>query len=213
YATIKDGFLMVVFCILYAWFVFYLPNYLLHPDNYIPANPSVTPTHIVPEWYYLPFYAILRAIPNKLLGVIALLSSIVILAFVPWLDTSRVRSATYRPLYRQFFWILVVAFIGLGYLGSQPPEGGFVIAARILTIYYFLHFLVILPLLGVVETPKPLPGSITEAVVSAKAKVAALVLAIGLLAGTGWSTASAAEGPVPPRQKWCFPGPFGTFGR
>ena len=108
YATIKDGFMMVCFMILYAWFVFYLPNYLGHPDNYIPANPAVTPTHIVPEWYYLPFYAILRAIPNKLMGVMALGASIVILAFLPWLDTSRVRSANYRPLYRQFFWIFVL---------------------------------------------------------------------------------------------------------
>ena len=89
---------MACFCILFAWFVFYIPNYLGHADNYIPANPAVTPTHIVPEWYYLPFYAILRAIPNKLLGVIALFASIVILAFLPWLDTSRVRSARYRPL-------------------------------------------------------------------------------------------------------------------
>ena len=100
--------MMVCFCILFAWFVFYLPNYLGHADNYIPANPAVTPTHIVPEWYYLPFYAILRAIPNKLIGVIALGASIVILAFLPWLDTSRVRSANYRPLYRQFFWIFVL---------------------------------------------------------------------------------------------------------
>jgi len=214
YATIKDGFLMVVFCILYGWFIFYVPNYLGHSDNYIMANPSVTPTHIVPEWYYLPFYAILRAIPNKLLGVIALLSSIVILVFVPWLDTSRVRSATYRPLYRQFFWILVVAFIGLGYLGSQPPEGGYVIAARILTAYYFIHFLIILPLLGVIETPKPVPNSISEAVMkTAKTGLALLALAVVLM-GAGYATsASAAEEAVPPRQKWSFAGPFGKFDR
>src|SRR5215472_14561375 len=108
YATAKDGFFMAVFVILFAWFVFYIPNFLGHADNYIPANPAVTPTHIVPEWYYLPFYAILRAIPDKLAGVIALGSSIVILAFLPWLDTSRVRSARYRPLFRQFFWLFVV---------------------------------------------------------------------------------------------------------
>ena len=101
YATVKDGFLVVAAsCILFAWFVFYIPNYLGHADNYIPANPAVTPSEIVPEWYYLPFYAILRSIPNKLLGVIALFSSIAILAFLPWLDTSKVRSARYRPLYR-----------------------------------------------------------------------------------------------------------------
>jgi len=166
YATIKDSFLMVVFCILYAWFVFYLPNYLGHADNYIPANPAVTPTHIVPEWYYLPFYAILRAIPNKLMGVAALGTSIVILAFLPWLDTSRVRSANYRPLYRQFFWIFVAVCIGLGWLGSKPAEGGYVIAARILTAYYFIHFFVILPLLGLYEKTKPLPNSISESILA-----------------------------------------------
>jgi ubiquinol-cytochrome c reductase cytochrome b/c1 subunit len=164
YATIKDGFLMIVFCILFAWFVFYVPNYLGHADNYIPANPGVTPMHIVPEWYYLPFYAILRSIPNKLMGVIALFASVGILAFLPWLDTSRVRSARYRPLYRQFFWLFVIVCVLLGYLGSQPPEGGYVIAARICTIYYFAHFLIVLPLLGLFETPKPLPNSITESV-------------------------------------------------
>ena len=121
---------MVVFCILFAWFVFYIPNYLGHADNYIPANPPVTPPDIVPEWYYLPFYAILRSIPNKLLGVIALFGSIVILAFLPWLDTSRVRSARYRPLFKQFFWVFVVACVGLGWLGSKPPEGIYVILSR-----------------------------------------------------------------------------------
>ena len=164
YATVKDSFLMVCFMILLAWFVFYLPNYLGHADNYIPANPAVTPTHIVPEWYYLPFYAILRAIPNKLLGVVALFGSILILAFMPWLDTSRVRSARYRPLYKQFFWLWVIGFILLGWLGAKPPEGVYVILARILTIYYFAFFLIVLPLLGIFEKTKPLPQSIADSV-------------------------------------------------
>jgi len=112
----------------------------------------------------LPFYAILRAIPSKLLGVTALAASIVLLAFLPWLDTSRVRSANYRPLYRQFLFVFFLVVIGLGYLGSQPPEGGYVIAARILTFYYFAFLLVILPLLGLFETTKPLPNSISESV-------------------------------------------------
>jgi ubiquinol-cytochrome c reductase cytochrome b subunit len=172
YYTIKDSFGLVVFLLLYVWLTFFLPNYLGHPDNYIPADPLKTPPHIVPEWYFLPFYAILRAIPNKLLGVVAMFSSIGILVFLPWLDTSRVRSATYRPLYRQFFWIFVAVAIGLGYLGSQPPEGGFVIAARILTAYYFIHFLIVLPVIGIVERPRPLPPSITESVLAKPAPVA-----------------------------------------
>ena len=164
HATMKDAFSLIIFLIVFAWFIFYQPNYLGHPDNYNPANPLMTPAHIVPEWYLLPFYAILRAIPNKLLGVIMMFGSIAVLFLLPWLDTSRVRSANYRPLYRQFFWILVVVSIGLGYLGSQPPEGGFVIAARILTFWYFFHFLVLLPLLGLFETPLPRPASIGDAV-------------------------------------------------
>jgi ubiquinol-cytochrome c reductase cytochrome b/c1 subunit len=218
HATLKDGFMVAAFCLFYAWFVFYIPNYLGHADNYIPANPGVTPTHIVPEWYYLPFYAILRAIPNKLAGVIALFGSILILAFLPWLDTSRVKSATYRPLYKQFFWVFVLVCLGLGYLGSKPAEGGYVIAARILTAYYFIHFLIIMPLLGLIETPRPLPSSISEAVLK-KAKVAAAVLlaaAIGSVAFLGMPTPASAqeqshEALKPPRNSWSFAGFFGKF--
>ncbi len=169
YATAKDGFMMAAFCILYAWFVFYVPNYLGHADNYVMANPQVTPTHIVPEWYYLPFYAILRAIPNKLLGVCALGAAIGILALLPWLDTSRVRSARYRPTYRYMFWIFFAVCVGLGWLGSKPAEGAYVIIARLFTFYYFAHFLIILPLLGAFEKTKPLPNSISESVLGGKA--------------------------------------------
>ena len=168
YATVKDTFAMVCFMIFFAWFVFYIPNYLGHADNYIKANPLVTPAHIVPEWYFLPFYAILRAIPSKLGGVIAMFAAIAVLFFLPWLDTSKVRSATYRPLYKQFFWVLVVVCIGLGWLGAKPAEGMYVIMSRVLTAWYFLHFLVILPLLGLFETPKPLPASISDAVLKKK---------------------------------------------
>jgi len=125
--TLKDGFALAVFAILFAWFVFYAPDYLGHPDNYIQADPLQTPPHIVPEWYFLPFYAILRAIPSKLLGVIAMVSSILVLFILPWLDTSRVRSAKFRPLYRIFFWVFVVTCLGLGYLGAKPPEGNYLI--------------------------------------------------------------------------------------
>jgi len=193
-----------------------VPNYLGHADNYIPANPGVTPAHIVPEWYYLPFYAILRAIPNKLAGVVAMFASILILCFLPWLDTSRVKSATYRPLYKQFFWVFVLVCLGLGWLGSKPAEGGYVIAARVLTAYYFIHFLIILPLLGLIETPRPLPNSISEAVLK---KAAAVLLAIGIGAASFLAMPSAAFAqdshatPHPPRNKWSFAGGFGKYDR
>ena len=219
YATVKDSFCIALFCIVFAWFVFYIPNYLLAADNYIPANPGQTPAHIVPEWYYLPFYAILRSIPNKLVGVIALFSSILILAFLPWLDTSRVKSATYRPLYRQFFWIFVAVCIGLGWLGSKPPEGAYVVISRIFAVWYFAHFLIVMPLLGLFETPKPVPNSISEAVLKkGKATAAAAVVLFalvlgGLVGSTGHASAQEEEAPTPPMQKWSFSGPFGKFDR
>jgi ubiquinol-cytochrome c reductase cytochrome b/c1 subunit len=164
YAVAKDAFGLFAFLLLFAWFVFFLPDYLGHADNYTEANPLVTPPHIVPEWYFLPFYAILRAIPSKLGGVIAMVSAIVILVFVPWLDSSRVRSAKYRPIYKWFFWLLVVSSIGLGYLGAMPPEGAYVTWSRIFTFYYFAHFLLVMPIVGILETPTAMPRSITEAV-------------------------------------------------
>ncbi len=170
YYTIKDGFAAVCFFIVFAAFVFYMPNVMGHTDNYILANPLVTPAHIVPEWYFLPFYAILRAVPSKLGGVLCMFAAIGVLFILPWLDTSKVRSAVFRPLYKQFFWIFVLVCIGLGYLGAKPPEGGYVIAARLLTAYYFLHFLVILPILGLIERPRKLPASISEAVLAKSKK-------------------------------------------
>ena len=164
YYTVKDAFSLVCFLILFAWFIFFNPNILGHTDNYIMADPLVTPAHIVPEWYLLPFYAILRAIPSKLGGVLVMGAGIAILFILPWLDTSKVRSATFRPLYKQFYWIFVVNCIALGYLGSQNPEGLFLVASRICTAYYFIHFLLVLPILGLVEKPKPIPESITKAV-------------------------------------------------
>jgi ubiquinol-cytochrome c reductase cytochrome b/c1 subunit len=172
YYTMKDGFAVMVFLMVYAAFTFFSPNYLGHALNYQEANPLATPAHIVPEWYYLPFYAILRAIPNKLGGVIAMFGSILILFVLPWLDTSRVRSGSYRPIFRQFFWVFVIVCVGLGYLGSKPPEGAYVIWARILTAYYFIYFLVILPLIGLLESPKPLPASISDAVLAKKKPMA-----------------------------------------
>jgi ubiquinol-cytochrome c reductase cytochrome b/c1 subunit len=150
--------------IVYAWFVFYVPDYFGHPDNYMPANPSSTPAEIVPEWYYLPFYAILRSIPDKLMGVIALIGAIVVPAFLPWLDTSRVKSGRYRPLFARFFWLFVIACIGLGWLGTKSPEGIYVTLSRLLTFYYFAFFLLVLPLLGRLEITRPLPKSILQPV-------------------------------------------------
>jgi ubiquinol-cytochrome c reductase cytochrome b subunit len=162
-ATLKDVFSIVTFMLFFAYWVFYMPNYLGHADNSIPANPAVTPAHIVPEWYFLPFYAILRAIPDKLGGVIAMAAAVLILAFLPWLDTSKVRSMRYRPIARPLLWMFVAAFIGLGYLGSRPAEGGYVIAAQILTAVYFGYF-VAMPVVGFFEKPLPLPLSINETV-------------------------------------------------
>ena len=164
YITTKDLFALSVFAMVFAWFVFFAPNYLGHADNYIEANPLATPPHIVPEWYYLPFYAILRAIPNKLLGVAAMFGAIVVLFFVPWLDTSKIRSTHYRPMYKMFFWLLVISCLALGYLGAKPPEGMYVILARVFTLYYFAFFLVIMPIVGIIETPSAMPTSITESV-------------------------------------------------
>ena len=166
YATVKDVFAMVCFIFVFSYFVFYTPNFLGHADNYIPANPAVTPAHIVPEWYFLPFYAILRAVPDKLGGVIAMGAAIVVLAFLPWLDTSKVKSMSYRPIARQLFWAFVVVCIGLGWLGAMPAEGGYVIASQIFTVLYFGYF-VALFVVGLFERPKALPSSIADSVLGA----------------------------------------------
>ena len=160
YYTIKDFFGFGVFFIIFGIFVFFLPNSLGHPNNYIPADPLVTPEHIVPEWYFLPFYAILRAIPFKLLGVLAMLGSILILFVLPWLDTCKVRSCRFRPIYKQFYWIFIFNFIVLGWVGSKVPEGHYLIISRICTTYYFTHFLIILPILGMFEKTLPVPLNI-----------------------------------------------------
>jgi ubiquinol-cytochrome c reductase cytochrome b/c1 subunit len=172
YATLKDALGLAVFLIVYAWFVFYIPNYLGDADNYIQANPLVTPAHIVPEWYLLPFYAILRAIPNKLVGVICLFSAIALLAFLPWLDTSPVRSGKYRPVFRVFFWVFVAVCLGLGWLGSQEVTDNATLAARLLAFCYFAFFLIVLPLLGLFEKTRPLPASIADAVLAKGASAA-----------------------------------------
>ena len=137
-------------------------------DNYIQANPLVTPKHIVPEWYLLPFYAILRSVPDKLGGVILLFASIFILMALPWLDSIKVRSAIFRPIYKQFFWLLVIDVIVLGYMGAMPAEGTYLLIARLATAYYFTHFIVILPLLSKFEKTEPVPLSIADPVLTGK---------------------------------------------
>ncbi|HVY13186.1 MAG TPA: cytochrome b N-terminal domain-containing protein [Alphaproteobacteria bacterium] len=179
YYTVKDTFGLCLFLMLYAAFIFWMPNQLGHPDNYIPANPMVTPAHIVPEWYFLPYYAILRSftwdigipftnivfISSKLGGVILMFLSIAVLFVLPWLDKSPVRSARFRPLYRLFFWIHLADCVLLGYLGSQPPEGIYVILSQLAMIYYFVHFFVIIPfVLPRFEKTLPLPASVSEGI-------------------------------------------------
>ena len=162
YYTVKDLFAYVVFLLMFCYFIFYNPNILGHPDNYIEADPMLTPAHIVPEWYLLPFYAILRAVPDKLMGVLLMFGSIVVLFFLPWLDTMKVKSARYRPLYKIFFLLFVIFCLLLGYLGAKPPEGIYLFLSRVSTIYYFAFFLVIMPILSRIEKPSPMPIGISN---------------------------------------------------
>ena len=164
YYTVKDTFGLMVFLLIFAWVVFFYPNALGHPDNYIPANPLQTPAHIVPEWYFLPFYAILRAVPDKLGGVALMFGAIAVLFILPWLDRSPIRSGRFRPIFKIFFWLLLIDCVILGYLGGQPAEGVYVTYAQIATAWYFGHFVLVLPLLSVIEKTRPLPQSISKSV-------------------------------------------------
>ena len=183
YFTVKDGFAIILFLMLFSVFVFFMPNALGHADNYIPANPLVTPAHIVPEWYMLPFYAILRAIPDKFGGVVAMFGAIGVLFVIPWLDTSKVRSMRYRPTMRTFFIIFVVVGMILGWCGAQLPDApvigdfktfilidgdlnSYLWLTRFATAYYFAFFLIIMPLVGLRETPQPIPATISEPVLT-----------------------------------------------
>jgi ubiquinol-cytochrome c reductase cytochrome b subunit len=163
YYTAKDSVGMAVYFLIFAAIVCFDPNMFGEPDNYIPANPLQTPNAIVPEWYFLPFYAILRAVPNKLLGVIAMFSSILVWFVLPWLDTSPVRSARFRPMYRVSLFCMVAAMFVLGACGAHHPEGIWVPLGRLGTFVYFAHFF-LLPVYGMIEKPLPLPESISKAV-------------------------------------------------
>jgi ubiquinol-cytochrome c reductase cytochrome b subunit len=151
YFYVKDLFSLMCFVVFFSIILFYYPNTLGHPDNYIPADPMVTPAHIVPEWYFLPFYAILRSIPDKLGGVVAMGGAIVILLFLPFINTSKVRSSTFRPIYRFVFWFLFADFLLLGWIGQEVVEEPFVMVGQIGTIFYFIYFLVFIPLVGILE--------------------------------------------------------------
>ncbi len=200
YYTVKDLFGLGIFALIWSYFIFFNPNFFGEPDNYIPANPLVTPPHIVPEWYFLPFYAILRSIPNKLFGVIAMFGAVLILFFLPWLDRSKVRSATFRPVFKWIFWTFVVDCIILGYVGAHSPDyvyaslGGLSnqFLGQLSTFYYFLFFLIMLPVLGKFEKPLPLPKSLC------------ILVFLG-------APLYANDTPPLPQQNWSFQGPLGTF--
>jgi ubiquinol-cytochrome c reductase cytochrome b subunit len=178
--TAKDGWFLGAFLVVYCAVLFFAPNALGHPDNYIPANPLATPAHIVPEWYFWPFYAILRSftfnflwIDAKLWGVLAMFASILLLFFLPWLDKSPVRSGSYRPVFKRFFWLLIVDVVVLGYVGGAEINALNIALGQIATAYYFAHFLIILPLVSAFEQPLPLPSSISESVLHGEKREAA----------------------------------------
>ena len=194
--TAKDGWFAAAFLLVYALVTYFAPNYLGHPDNYVQANPLATPAHIVPEWYFWPFYAILRSftvdfiMPAKLWGVLAMFLSMLLLFLLPWLDKSPVRSGSYRPVFKRFFWLLVVDVVILGYVGGAPISPARIALGQAAAAYYFLHFLVILPLVSAFETPLPLPSSISESVLHGEQAEAAPA---GQTKRRGGSTVVAAE--------------------
>ncbi len=206
FISIKDLLACCVALIALSAFVFFAPNYWGHPDNSIPANPMVTPAHIVPEWYYLWLYAILRGVPDKLGGTIAMFGAVLVFFIVPWLDTARVRSMRYRPIAAAFFWGLMIDLAVLSACGANPPEGTWVILARLGTAYFFLYFLVLMPILGRVEKPRPVPASLSDAL----KKTAVIGVMAGALAFGATGAAQAQDNAVP-AQKWAQSGPFGTF--
>jgi len=152
YFYVKDLFSLMIFVVFFSVILFYFPNTLGHPDNYIPADPMSTPAHIVPEWYFLPFYAILRSIPDKLGGVVAMGGAIVILLFLPFINTSEVRSSTFRPIYRKLFWFLFADFLLLGWIGQEIVETPFIEIGQVATVFYFVYFLILIPAIGILES-------------------------------------------------------------
>ena len=152
YFLIKDIFAFSCFLIFFTSFIFYFPNILNHFDNYIPANPLETPAHVVPEWYFLPYYAVLRSIPHKTGGIIAMIGAILVLLLIPFINTSELRNTTYRPIFKLFFWFFIADFIILMWVGQKPVRDNFILLGQFATFYYFLFFLVLIPLIGKVES-------------------------------------------------------------
>jgi quinol-cytochrome oxidoreductase complex cytochrome b subunit len=163
YMIVKDALAMCVFGVIISVVIFFGPNLMAEVDNYIPADPLVTPSHIVANWYLAPFYAMLRAVPDKLGGVALMFAAIVILYVLPWLDTSKTRSCNYRPIYKWFMLLFFVNFFVLGYVGMKPAEGTYLLIARLGLVYYFVFFLVLTPIIGKFEKPKKIPASISDA--------------------------------------------------
>ena len=151
YFYVKDLLFFFIFLAVFSFFLFFYPNTLGHPDNYIPANPLVTPPHIVPEWYFLPFYAILRSIPDKLGGVAAMGGAIVILLFLPIINTSKIRSSKFRPIFRFLYWFWIADFFILGWIGQKPVESPYIEVGVAATIFYFVFLLILIPVVGLVE--------------------------------------------------------------
>jgi quinol-cytochrome oxidoreductase complex cytochrome b subunit len=152
YFVAKDVYAFTVYLLVFATFVFYFPNVLNHPDNYIPADPLQTPAHVVPEWYFLPYYAILRAIPHKAGGIVAMLGSILVLLLIPFINTSDIRNTTYRPIFKFFFWLFLADFVILTWVGQKPVRDYFILTSQIATVYYFAFFLIIIPIVGTIES-------------------------------------------------------------
>ena len=178
YFSIKDYLGILLFFLFFLFFIFFYPNYLGHPDNYIPANPLKTPPHIVPEWYFLPFYAILRSIPNKLLGVIFMLLSILIFLSLPYIDDYNIRSSTFRPLYRFFVWCFIFNALILGFLGGMPIEFPYILWSKLSTLFYFQYFLLILPLINIIESIITTPLKYSDTLILMPVQIDRYILAI-----------------------------------
>ena len=152
YFVVKDLLSLIIFILFFSFFIYFYPNFLGHPDNYVEANSMVTPIHIVPEWYFLPFYAILRSIPNKLWGVVMMLCSILVLLSLPLIHSTEIRSSRFRPVYKIIYWLIIACCLILGWIGEMPVEDPYILIGQLATVYYFTHFLIILPFLGKLET-------------------------------------------------------------